>query len=83
MARVEVSPTPPPNEPSAPATAPTPAPTAATPPDAPEPDQDGSIRIAPETAGQAPDKAQLDRANSFYTRKMYDYAIMEYEKFLI
>lgn len=50
---------------------------------APQADEDGSIRLAPTNAAQAADKDQLDRANSFYTRKMYDYAIMEYEKFLI
>ena len=48
------------------------------------PDESGTIRIAPSSA-QAADhsREQLDLANSFYSRKMYDLAVPEYEKFLI
>ncbi|MCX6972015.1 MAG: tetratricopeptide repeat protein [Verrucomicrobia bacterium] len=51
---------------------------------APQPDESGSIRIAP-SSGQIVDQArgQLELANSLYSRKMYDLAIPEYEKFLI
>jgi len=51
---------------------------------APQPDENGTIRIAPSSA-QAADhsREQLDLANSLYSRKMYDLAVPEYEKFLI
>ena len=51
---------------------------------APQPDENGTIRIAPSSA-QATDhsREQLDLANSLYSRKMYDLAVPEYEKFLI
>jgi tetratricopeptide (TPR) repeat protein len=45
-------------------------------PEAPE------IRLSPSGSAD-PVQADLDVANSLYARKMYDYAIMEYEKFLI
>lgn len=50
----------------------------------PPPDENGTIRIAPGSA-QPADQAreQLDLANSLYSRKMYDLAVPEYEKFLI
>jgi tetratricopeptide (TPR) repeat protein len=41
-----------------------------------------NIRIAPSTNG-APGALALERANNFYSRKMYDLAIPEYELFLI
>ncbi|MCK9588971.1 MAG: tetratricopeptide repeat protein [Terrimicrobiaceae bacterium] len=51
---------------------------------APQPDENGTIRIAP-SSGQASDHAReaLERANNFYSRKMYDLAVPEYEMFLI
>ena len=41
-----------------------------------------NIRIAPSTNG-SPGALALERANNFYSRKMYDLAIPEYELFLI
>ncbi|MEO8826937.1 MAG: tetratricopeptide repeat protein [Chthoniobacterales bacterium] len=52
----------------------------------PTPDADGTIRLAPGTAqNQASSSAayQLEAANGFYSRKIYDMAVPEYEKFLI
>ncbi len=50
----------------------------------PTPDENGDIRLSPANAiGEAAAAADLDRANSIYARKMYDYAAAEYEKFLI
>ena len=75
-----------------PATAPTPV-TAPTPPIAPTPaiaaqpspqGENGEIRLSPSSpGGDAAVEEELKVANSIYSRKMYDYAIMEYEKFLI
>jgi TolA-binding protein len=42
----------------------------------------GEIRVAPANPEDAA-KTDLEVANSLYGRKMYDYAIVEYEKFLI
>jgi len=48
------------------------------------PDENGAIRLSPASLmGDAAAAADLDRANSIYARKMYDYAATEYEKFLI
>ncbi|MEO6054418.1 MAG: tetratricopeptide repeat protein, partial [Chthoniobacterales bacterium] len=50
----------------------------------PAPDADGTIRLAPIAAKNEPTgAAQLEVANGFYSRKMYDLAIPEYEKLLI
>ena len=50
----------------------------------PTPDENGAIRLSPANAiGEAAAAADLERANSIYARKMYDYAATEYEKFLI
>lgn len=56
--------------------------TAATPTPA---DEAGSIRIGPTSAAGEAEHARgtLDRANSFYARKMYDLAIPEFEMFLV
>lgn len=62
---------PPPTAPAAPAAQPNLTPQA---------DAEGIIRLSPTTASAAQD---LERANSVYSRKMYDYAVMEYEKFLV
>lgn len=65
---------------------PTPAPTPtliapeSKPVSAPIVDDPSNIRIAPSSPANA---SALDRANNFYSRKMYDLAIPEYEKFLI
>jgi len=80
--RIEVAPTPQPTQPAPPAQS---APAVSTQPEAaPTPDEEGTIRLSPsrvDTATAA--KQQLDRANAVYSRKMYDYAVMEYEKFLV
>ncbi|MEO8204903.1 MAG: tetratricopeptide repeat protein [Chthoniobacterales bacterium] len=50
----------------------------------PTPDADGSIRLAPGSAQKTSEGAlQLEVANGFYSRKMYDLAVPEYEKLLI
>ncbi len=70
-----------------PANANTPAPEAAqpeTPPAPPPPaDDPNTIRLSP-AGNEEKDAAarQFDKANSIYARKMYDFAIMEYERFL-
>lgn len=53
-------------------------------PEAPPPpaDGEGSIRIGP-SGVQTNSKESLDLANSMYSRKMYDLAVPEYERFLI
>ena len=43
-------------------------------------DDPSNIRIAPSSPANP---SALDRANNFYSRKMYDVAIPEYEKFLV
>jgi TolA-binding protein len=46
--------------------------------------EDGDIRLSPSTAtGEAAAEEDLNLANTTYSRKMYDYAIQGYEKFLI
>jgi TolA-binding protein len=52
---------------------------------APSPEaENGEIRLSPSSqSGDTAAEEQLKAANSIYSRKMYDYAIMEYEKFLI
>ncbi|HEY5954052.1 MAG TPA: tetratricopeptide repeat protein, partial [Terrimicrobiaceae bacterium] len=84
--RILVAPTSPPPAPSAR----TPAPQAATPPAAtPAPQASpqlgsGDIRLSPSTAtGEQAAEEELNLANTTYSRKMYDYAIQGYEKFLI
>ncbi len=75
--RVEVAPTP--------SAATTPAP-ASTPPATPPPpaqEEQGVIRLTPSTASNPSAAQDLERANGVYARKMYDYAVAEYEKFLI
>ena len=61
--------------------------TSTPPPAAPEPSpqgENGEIRLSPSSStGDAAADEELKVANSIYSRKMYDYAIMEYEKFLI
>lgn len=51
---------------------------------APTGDEEGDIRLSPATQSpQDAAAAQLALANSIYARKTYDYALTEYEKFLI
>ncbi|HYR57704.1 MAG TPA: tetratricopeptide repeat protein [Chthoniobacteraceae bacterium] len=66
------------------APAPAPSPAAATPKPmlAPEPDEPGTIRIAPSTAPRSQDQVQLEIADGFYTKKMFDQAAPEYERYL-
>ena len=46
--------------------------------------ESGEIRLSPSSpTGDAATEEELNVANSIYSRKMYDYAIMEYERFLI
>lgn len=66
------------------------APTSSAPPvatPAPQPSSElesGDIRLSPSTAtGEAAAEEELNLANTTYSRKMYDYAIQGYEKFLI
>ncbi len=40
------------------------------------------IRMAPATGGRSPEDAQFDVANSLYTRKMFEYAAVEYDNYL-
>jgi len=49
------------------------------PPDA----QSGDIRLSPSQAAASSEQADLDEANAVYSRKMYDYASTDYEKYLI
>lgn len=72
------SPAPPVSVPDQPVVA-TPTPARAPQPP-PAPDADGVIRLSPATASAA---QALDRANGVYSRQMYDYAVAEYEKFLV
>jgi TolA-binding protein len=62
-----------------------PAPPAQTPVPQASPElKSGDIRLSPSTAtGEAAAQEELNLANTTYSRKMYDYAIQEYEKFLI
>ena len=82
--RVQVMPTP--SSPAPPVSEPAQPPPVA-PAATPEPvsDESGAIRMSPSAAAdsESAEKRQLDLANSLYARKMYDLAIVEYEKFLI
>jgi TolA-binding protein len=46
-------------------------------------DDPQNIRIAPAGGGGSPSESALGRANTLYSRKLYDLAIPEYEAFLI
>jgi len=60
-----------------------PLPTKPVPQPSPE-SENGEIRLSPSNpTGDAAVEEELKVADSIYSRKMYDYAIMEYEKFLI
>ena len=47
----------------------------------PEPEDPGTIRIAPTGTPRSPEQLQLDVANGYYSRKMFELAAPEYEKF--
>ena len=62
----------------------TPAPNTVAPPKpmtAPEPGEPGEIKIAPQEKG-TPDAVQLNLADSYYSKKQYDMAAPEYERYL-
>jgi TolA-binding protein len=48
----------------------------------PEPEDPGTIRISPGAAPRSADQVQLDVADSYYAKKMYDMAAPEYERYL-
>jgi TolA-binding protein len=49
---------------------------------APEPDDPGTIRVAPSATPRAADQIQIDIADSYYAKKMFDMAAPEYERYL-
>jgi len=48
----------------------------------PEPLVEESASSPPPTEAEAPDRRQLDYANALFSKKLYDLAVPEYEKFL-
>ena len=74
----------------APVPAATPAsrpPTVATPPKPaatpmPEPDEPGTIRVAPTMTAKTQDQYQLEVADSYYTKKLFGQAVGEYARYL-
>lgn len=62
-----------------------PSPQQSQPPPPPQQPQDesGDIRVSPTGATGDAATGDLERANAIYARKMYDYALPEYEKFVI
>ena len=52
------------------------------PPDTNTGDSDGTVEERPSTPEQPSDKRQLEYANALFSRKMYDLAIPEYQKYL-
>jgi len=48
----------------------------------PEPADPGEIRIGPMNEARSADKVQIDLADSYYARKIYDTAAPEYERYL-
>src|SRR3954469_20366258 len=47
-----------------------------------EPADPGEIRMTPQAGAKSPDQAQLDAADSYYARKMYDMAASEYQRYV-
>jgi TolA-binding protein len=45
-------------------------------------EEPGTIRIAPSATPESPDQIQIDIANGFYAKKMYDQAAPEFERYL-
>ena len=70
--------------PAAPSTTPRPAGVVAPPKPMPSPELDdpGTIRVAPSTSPRAQDQVQIDIADSFYAKKIFDQAASEYERYL-
>ena len=70
--------------PAAPSATPRPAGVVAAPKPMPSPELDdpGTIRVAPSTAPRAQDQIQIDIADSFYAKKIFDQAASEYERYL-
>ncbi len=52
------------------------------PPPAPEPADPGEIRLTPQAGAKSPDQVQIDVADSYYARKMYEMAAPEYQRYL-
>ncbi len=52
------------------------------PPPAPEPTEPGDIRIAPQSGTKSSDQVQIEIADGYYSRKMYDMAAPEYQRFV-
>ena len=48
----------------------------------PEPEEPGTIRVSPSATARTADQVQLDIADGFYAKKMYDMAAPEYERYL-
>ncbi len=49
---------------------------------APEPEDPGTIRIGPAGTPRSPEQLQIDVANGYYGKKMFDLAAPEFEKFV-
>lgn len=49
---------------------------------APEPDEPGTIRVAPGMTGRTQDQMQLEFADSYYAKKLFGQAVGEYERYL-
>lgn len=49
---------------------------------APDPSDPGTIRVTPSGTPRSAEQLQIDLANGYYARKMFDLAAPEYEKFL-
>ena len=50
-------------------------------PAVPEPEDPGTIRLTPTGTPRSPEQLQIDVANGYYSRKMFELAAPEYEKF--
>ena len=50
-------------------------------PAVPEPEDPGTIRLTPTGTPRTPEQLQIDVANGYYSRKMFELAAPEYEKF--
>ncbi|HEY2341796.1 MAG TPA: tetratricopeptide repeat protein [Chthoniobacteraceae bacterium] len=48
----------------------------------PEPSDPGEIRIAPQTGTRTADQIQFEVADNYYSRKMYDMAAPEYQRYI-
>ncbi len=48
----------------------------------PEPEEPGTIRVAPTMTAKTPDQIQLEVADSYYSKKLFGQAVPEYERYL-